>query len=196
MPDVIVIAGPNGAGKSTLAPALLRDTLQIPKYVNADTIAEGLSAFAPEDASFDAGRVMLRRLRDLAEEGKDFAFETTLATRFYASWLNELQSKGYKVSLIFLWLENVDLAIERVHARVRLGGHSIPEETIRRRHGRGIKNLFELYLPIANAWRVFDASPRIPREIVRFTQSNGKQVFHKDLWTRIKKLKTSNKTFL
>lgn len=59
MSDVIVIAGPNGAGKSTLAPALLRDTFGILEYVNADTIAEGLSAFAPEDASFDAGRVKL-----------------------------------------------------------------------------------------------------------------------------------------
>ena len=79
MPDVVIIAGPNGAGKSTLAPALLRDTLHIFEYVNADTIAQGLSAFAPEDASFEAGRVMLGRLRNLAADGKDFSFETTLA---------------------------------------------------------------------------------------------------------------------
>jgi predicted ABC-type ATPase len=83
MPDVIVIAGPNGAGKSTLAPALLRDTFGILEYVNADTIAEGLSAFAPHDASFNAGRVMLSRLRELSAERKDFAFETTLASRMY-----------------------------------------------------------------------------------------------------------------
>src|SRR5690349_19065775 len=107
MPNVVVIAGPNGAGKSTLAPALLRDTLNIPEYVNADTIAEGLSAFAPEDASFEAGRVMLERLRGLANKKEDFAFETTLATRFYAGWLRELQSVGYRTSLIFLWLPNV-----------------------------------------------------------------------------------------
>src|SRR5262245_53051184 len=151
MPDVIVIAGPNGAGKSTLAPALLRDTFGILEYVNADTIAEGLSAFAPEDASFDAGRVMLDRLHELASESRDFAFETTLASRFYSGWLRELQIEGYRVSLIFLWLPVVDLAIERVQARVRLGGHSIPEETIRRRFDRGIKNLFEMYLPVANA---------------------------------------------
>lgn len=81
MPDVIVIAGPNGAGKSTLAPALLRDTFGILAFVNPDTIAEGLSAFAPEAASFDAGRVMLGRLHELATEGKDFGFETTLASR-------------------------------------------------------------------------------------------------------------------
>lgn len=84
MPNIVAIAGPNGAGKSTLAPALLRDTLNIPEYVNADTIAEGLSAFAPEDASFDAGRVMLGRLHTLAAARRDFAFETTLASSMRA----------------------------------------------------------------------------------------------------------------
>ena len=90
MPNVVVIAGPNGAGKSTLAPALLRDTFGITEYVNADTIAEGLSAFAPEQASISAGRVMLQRLHQLAAERKDFAFETTLASRHYAEWLQTL----------------------------------------------------------------------------------------------------------
>ncbi|MFZ1700521.1 MAG: zeta toxin family protein [Pyrinomonadaceae bacterium] len=186
MPNIVVIAGPNGAGKSTLAPALLRDTLNIPEFVNADTIAEGLSAFAPEDASFEAGRVMLGRLHDLASEGKDFAFETTLASRFYAGWLKELRERGYQVSLVFLWLENVDIAIQRVAARVGAGGHSIPEETIRRRYGRGIKNLFDLYLPITNSWRIFHASPTIPKEIARFDEPNGETVFDEELWKIIR----------
>lgn len=187
MPNVIVIARPNGSGKSTLAPALLRDTLGILEYVNADTIAEGLSAFAPEDASFDAGRVMLGRLRELADEGKDFAFETTLASRFYAGWLNELKGHGYWVSLIFLWLDDVNLAMERVQSRVRGGGHDIPEVTIRRRHERGLRNLFELYVPIANSWRVFDASLTIPIEIARFTKVAGEEIFDDELWTKVKK---------
>ena len=94
MPNVIVIAGPNGAGKSTLAPALLRDTLKILEYVNADTIAEGLSAFAPEDASFDAGRVMLGGdFTNSPRQAESFAFETTLASRFYAGWLKQLKEK-------------------------------------------------------------------------------------------------------
>lgn len=186
MRNVIVIAGPNGAGKSTLAPYLLRDTLGIVEYVNADTIAEGLSAFAPEDASFDAGRVMLRRLNDLASERKDFAFETTLAAKFYASWLKKLQDNGYRVSLIFLWLRDVEFAIERVNERVRLGGHSIPEEIIRRRFERGLKNLFDLYLPIANNYRIFNAAPEKPREIVRYTEKAGEIVFDLALWNQIK----------
>ena len=60
-PQVILIAGPNGAGKSTLAPYLLRDSFDLPEYVNADLIALGLSGFDPEGAAFEAGRVMLER---------------------------------------------------------------------------------------------------------------------------------------
>lgn len=187
MPDVIVIAGPNGAGKSTLAPALLRDTIGVLEFVNADTIAEGLSAFAPEGASFDAGRVMLRRLRELAAEGKDFAFETTLASRFYAGWLKKLQGdKGYRVSVIFLWLREVDLAISRVEARVKLGGHSIPQDTIQRRYERSSKNFFELYMPLANAWRFFNAGTEPATEIARFNEIDGETVFDQPLWNQIK----------
>ena len=186
MPHVIVIAGPNGAGKSTLAPALLRDTLRVLEYVNADTIAEGLSAFAPENASFDAGREMLSRLHDLASRRKDFAFETTLATRSYSRWLQELKVDGYRISLVFLWLATADLGVERVKARVRLGGHAVPEQTIRRRFERGIKNLFELYLPIANSWRIFDASQDLPREIARCDELSGENVFIPELWALMK----------
>lgn len=186
MPNV-VIAGPNVAGKSTLAPALLRDTLNIPEYVNADTIAEGLSAFAPEDASFEAGRAMLGRLHGLANERKDFAFETTLASRFYARWLNELrETSGYRVSLVFLWLRDVDLAIARVAARVRSGGHSIPEATIRRRFERGRKNLFNLYLPVTDAWRIYNAGTEPASEIARYDGVNGEVIFDSELWKRIK----------
>lgn len=183
MPNVIVIAGPNGAGKSTLAPALLRDTLHVLEFVNADTIAEGLSAFAPEDASFDAGRVMLGRLHELAEEKKSFAFETTLASRSYAGWLRELkENSDYRVSLVFLWLRSVDLAIARVGARVKLGGHSIPEDTIRRRFDRGTKNFFELYVPVADSWRFFNAGTTPATEIARYTQKDGEKVFDSGLW--------------
>ncbi|HVF30732.1 MAG TPA: zeta toxin family protein [Pyrinomonadaceae bacterium] len=188
MPDVIVIAGPNGAGKSTLAPALLRDTFRVLEYVNADTIAEGLSAFAPEDASFDAGRVMLGRLHELAETKKDFAFETTLASRFYANWLKHLQSvSGYRVSVVFLWLRSVDFAIARVDARVRVGGHSIPEETIRRRFERGTRNFFELYVPVADSWRFFNAGTRPATEIARYTQKDGENIFDSEVWNEIRK---------
>ena len=187
MPNIIIIAGPNGAGKSTLAPALLRDTLGILEYVNADTIAEGLSAFAPQDASFDAGRVMLGRLRELADERWDFAFEPTLASRFYAGWLSELQRMGYRVHLTFLWLENVELALERVRTRVHSGGHDIHEANVRRRYDRGLKNLFDLYLPIVNSWRIYDGSNIMPKKIAEFAKGQEMTIYDEDLWKTIKR---------
>src|SRR5262249_1086778 len=128
--QIIVIAGPNGAGKTTLAPSLLRDWLGLLEYVNADTIAQGLSAFRPEHAAFEAGRIMLGRLHELAEKRENFAFETTLATRSYAPRLAELRRKGYRVHLSFIWLNSDEIAVQRVRERVQSGGHGIPEEII------------------------------------------------------------------
>jgi predicted ABC-type ATPase len=102
-PKVIVIAGPNGAGKSTLAPLLPRDKFDLADYVNADTLALGLSAFHPEKVAMQAGRVMLKRLRELASQRESFAFESTLASRSYAPWVSDLQSEGYTFHLLFLW---------------------------------------------------------------------------------------------
>jgi predicted ABC-type ATPase len=96
MPKVVVIAGPNGAGKSTTAPAILRNALHVGEFVNADTIAAGLSAFSPESVSVTAGRLMLSRVQELARAGRDFAFETTLASRTFAPWLNELHCKAVR----------------------------------------------------------------------------------------------------
>lgn len=154
-PTVAIIAGPNGAGKSTAAPALLRDTFGLLEYVNADTVALGLSGFDPDAAGLAAGRIVLERLRELGHARRSFAFETTLATRSFAPWLRELASTGYHVALTFLWLPSPELAIARVAARVRLGGHDVPEATIRRRYARGLANFFELYAPIATRWRLY-----------------------------------------
>jgi predicted ABC-type ATPase len=187
MPNVIIISGANGAGKSTLAPYLLRDTFGILEYVNADTLALGLSAFAPENASIEAGRLMLRRLNELAESHRDFAFETTLASRFYARWLKALQSSGYHFHLIYLWLKNTELAIERVRERVRVGGHHIPEATVKRRYERGRQNFFSLYQPLADSWQVYDASTLIPRRIAFGDKITGERVLMRVLWQKIKK---------
>lgn len=157
-PQIIIIAGPNGAGKSTLAPMLLRDRLGLLEYVNADTIAQGLSAFQPEGAAIASGRVMLKRLRQLADARVSFAFETTLATRSYAPWLKDLQRHGYGIQLIFLWLRSPDLAVERVRMRVADGGHDVPEPVVRRRYVRGIRNFLGLYREVAESWGVFDNS--------------------------------------
>jgi predicted ABC-type ATPase len=157
-PQVVIIAGPNGAGKSTLAPFLLRDKLKLLEYVNADPIALGLSGFDPGSVSLKAGRVMMKRLRELAKQNKTFAFETTLAARSYAAWINKLRGSGYNFQLSFLWLRSPDLAVHRVRERVRSGGHDVDEGVIRRRYEAGLKNFWTLYQPLAEAWSVYDNS--------------------------------------
>lgn len=185
-PNIVIIAGPNGAGKSTLAPLLLRDAFGLLEYVNADTIAAGLSAFSPETVAFEAGRIMLERLRNLAEAGESFAFETTLATRSYASWLRGLKANGYQVHLAYLWLHTPELAIERVKERVRQGGHDVPEETIRRRYERGLRNLLVLYRGLVDTWAIYDNSMVERPSLVAMGGEGGSvTIVDLALWERI-----------
>lgn len=162
-PQVVVLAGINGAGKTTASQRTLRESMRIPVFVNADTIARGLNAFDVESEAANAGRVMLDHLHRLAAQKRSFAFETTLAGRTYASWLGELRQSGYAVHLFYYWLESPDLSIRRVAERVRAGGHHVPDDTIRRRYSRSVGNFLHLYRPIMTTWQVYDNSNGKPR---------------------------------
>jgi predicted ABC-type ATPase len=182
-PHVFVIAGPNGAGKSTAAPALLRDLLGVAEYVNADLIAQGLSAFDTQSVAFQAGRVMLERLHQLAARRRHFAFESTLSTRGYLSWLRGLQADGYAFDLAFLWLPSPEMAVARVAERVRRGGHDVPEDVIRRRYARGLQNFFRLYWPRADRWWLFDnAGANTPGLIARGSLDHEHEIREPGLW--------------
>ncbi len=133
--------------------------------MNADVIAQGLCAYQPEKAAIEAGKVMLKRINQLAEEQADFAFETTLASRTFSQWIPKLKAQGYQFHLIFLLLQDVELAVLRVKERIKTGGHSVPEKTIRRRYEGGLKNFFHLYAPIADVWRIYDNSTLTPSQI-------------------------------
>ncbi len=135
-----IIAGCNGAGKTTASYTILPEIIECKEFINADEIAKGLSPFQPENVSFEAGRIMLKRINELIDNNKSFAFETTLSTRSYKEKIIRAKNQGYTVTLLFFWLNNIDLAKERVKIRVKEGGHSIPEEVIERRFLNGIKN--------------------------------------------------------
>ncbi|MHC5055502.1 MAG: AAA family ATPase [Planctomycetota bacterium] len=187
-PHVVVIAGPNGAGKSSMAPSILRGSLGVGEFVNTDAIALGLSAFRPERAALAAGKIMLRRLRGLAEARADFAFESMLAGRTYAPWLASLRRSGYHVHILFLWLSSPELAVARVAARVRLGGHDVPAEDIRRRYRSGLRNLFALYRPLATDWQVLDNSLVAgPCPVAVGRGSKTTKVHDEARWERIRK---------
>ncbi|MCK6405271.1 MAG: zeta toxin family protein [Rhodocyclaceae bacterium] len=160
---VIVIAGPNGAGKTTFAREFLPNEAACPVFVNADLIAAGLAPFAPDTAAVQAGRLMLAELNRYFLADQSFAFETTLSGRAYLRHISQWQAAGYRVELIFLQLNHPDEAVARVQQRVRQGGHSIPEETIRRRFAAGLSNFRNHYAAAVDAWALYNNAGEIPQ---------------------------------
>lgn len=156
--NLYIIAGCNGAGKTTVSFTILPEIILCKEFVNADEIAKGLSPFQPENVAFEAGRIMLNRINDLLKNGESFAFETTLATRSYKGKILDAKKDGYTVTLLFFWLQSIELAKERVKTRVIEGGHDIPSNVIERRYVKGVKNLFDIYLNIVDGAFIFDNS--------------------------------------
>lgn len=159
---ILIIAGPNGAGKTTFAREFLPGEAHCPIFINADYIAHGLSPFSPETAALKAGKLMVKEVNDHVACRRNVAIETTLGGHRYARLIPRWQALGYAVKLVFLSLPCVELAIARVACRVKQGGHSIPEQTIRRRFDAGKRNFERLYKPLVDAWALYDNSGSQP----------------------------------
>jgi predicted ABC-type ATPase len=185
MPFLYVIAGCNGAGKTTASYTVLPEMLNCKEFVNADEIAKGLSPFQPDSVAFEAGRIMLNRVKELISSKVDFAFETTLSTRSYRPLLIKAKTEGYKIVLIFFWLESIELAKERVRDRVSKGGHDIPIEVIERRYKRGLQNLFS-FIPIVDDWIICDNSSGQSLVVAEGNQILEVIVHNHDIWKTIK----------
>ena len=155
-PSVYIIAGPNGAGKTTFAREFLPRYAACKIFVNADLIAQGMSPFSPETAAFQAGRVMLEEIHRFAERQVDFSFETTLSGTTFLNLMRRLRGQGYAIHVFFLWVPGVELALSRIRDRVLEGGHNVPEDVVRRRYERSIKNFLRVYRHEADAWMMFD----------------------------------------
>lgn len=185
-PNLYIIAGPNGAGKTTASFNLLPELLHCPNFVNADEIAKGLSPFAPNEMAVQAGRLMLKRIEELLPQRADFAIETTLATRSYVRLVHRAQQLGYRVHLLFFYLETEQQAIERVAQRVSNGGHDIPEADIRRRFKRGISNLVNLYIPICDVVYVLN-NRSVPAILVAQKTPRMKRlhIYINQMWQRL-----------
>ena len=163
--NLYIISGPNGAGKTTASYTVLPKILHCKEFVNADEIARGLSPFNPSGMAIEAGKLMLKRIDELLQKEESFSIETTLSTRSYFKLVETAHHKGYDVTLLYFWLKSPEQAIERVAERVSKGGHDIPNDTIIRRYWAGLKNLFNIYMPIVDTWILVDNS-KTPRSIV------------------------------
>ena len=180
MPNLFILAGPNGAGKSTSAPRVLSGVRRVDEFVNADVIAkeDGVS-------EIEAGRRTLARLGALAAARRDMAFETTLSSRTLLPRIQSMQRSGYVFHLTFFWLPSAEMAVERVAHRVASGGHSIPEEVIRRRYEQGLDNFFNAYSLAADTWVVVDNTRSPGRPIAWRRIGTGIHVLDNALWSQL-----------
>jgi len=153
-----ILGGCNGAGKTTASYSVLPELLKCKEFVNADEIAKGLSPYNPASADVAAAHLMLERVDALLEGDESFSIETTLSTRSYRGLIDRAHAKGFSVCLVYFFLESAEMAKKRVAARVKAGGHNIPPDVIQRRYNRGLKNLFELFMPAVDRWMIFDNS--------------------------------------
>jgi len=159
---IIIIAGSNGTGKTTFAREFLPKEAGCPLFVNADLIAAGLSPFEPVNAAIRAGRLMIEEMESHIRRKESFSFETTLSGRRYARMIPQWQGISYRVKLVFLYLKDVKIGIERVRVRVRQGGHNVPEDVIRRRYEAGWRNFQQVYKGLVDSWVLYDNSGETP----------------------------------
>ena len=185
MPNLYIIAGCNGAGKTTASYTVLPEILDCKEFVNADNIAAGISPFNPESVAIEAGRIMLKRINELLDEGADFALETTLSTKSYVSFVKKAQQAGYEVTLLYFWLSSPEMAHDRVAKRVKSGGHDIPIDVIDRRYYRGIKNLVNLYIPICDKWLVMNNVGQTSKLVAQGPTEFGELIINNDIWNTI-----------
>lgn len=162
MPTAYVIAGPNGAGKTTFALRFLPKITECRNFVNADLIAKGLSPLDVDAEIVKAGRIFIKRIYEQIERRVSFGFETTLAGLGYVRMFKHLRQKGFRICLYFLWIPSPSLALKRISGRVRLGGHNVPVDVVRRRYRKGVRNLIKTYLTLTDYCAIFDNSSLDP----------------------------------
>jgi predicted ABC-type ATPase len=185
-PTVYVIAGSNGAGKTTFARRFLPEFAHCDEFVNPDLIAAGLSPFTPRDAAIPAARLVLSRIQELSRRHVSFGFETTLAGRTYLQMLRTLKRQRYAVYVFYLWLPDAELAVQRVHDRVRQGGHSVPDRDVRRRYGRGLRHFLLDYQQVIDDWILIDNAQPRPLPIA-FGQQRSTTVIDSERYSLVRK---------
>jgi predicted ABC-type ATPase len=182
-----IIAGPNGAGKTTLSKTVLKDVFNCQNFVNADEIAKGLSPLQAGKFDIWAGRIMLEQIANYIESGESFCVETTLSSRIYLNKIKILKSLGYKISLFFIYLPSVKLAIQRVKQRVLNGGHNVEKDIIKRRYKRGLANLISEYFDHIDNIHIYSNIENL--EKIAYKSNDRLKIYNQKVFKKISKYK-------
>lgn len=148
-----IIAGANGSGKSTLAEVLLKEKNL--KFLNADEIAKEIAPDAINSVPISAGKIYFKRLKELFKNNCSFAVESTLSGNNIVRIINQAKKQKYNIVLIYSFLRDCTVCIERVKKRVKNGGHNVPKEDIVRRYYKSIVNFWNKYKNIVDEWTLF-----------------------------------------
>lgn len=93
----------------------------------------------------------------LMECSKSFTFETVMSFSDKIELLRKAQSRGYRTYLYYVATEDPSINISRVRYRVKMGGHSVPENKIVSRYQRSLDLLIEA-IQFTNRAYIFDNS--------------------------------------
>lgn len=164
--ELIVVGGPNGSGKTTLSKELIAD--QKITYISADDIAYELAPNNPESVRVQAGKEFFKRLESAITNEENVLIESTLSGKSLSSLIKRYQSEyDYSVTVVFVYLANADVCVERVAIRVEKGGHEVPIEDIKRRFSRSLSNFWNLYRGLSDKWYLFYNSDDSFEEVAR-----------------------------
>ncbi len=187
-PEFVIIAGPNGAGKTTTASKLLQSGAQFP-YINADEIYKSIDPdnIKPTSLHISAGKIAINAARSCIANRHTFVMETTLSGTLHTKLIQQARKQGFKISLFYVYLNSPELAIQRVKSRIALGGHSIPEHTIRNRYNKSLYNLVNAYLPIVDQARIVDNSHKNKNLLtISIIDGSMETVVDRNIWNTIR----------
>ncbi len=182
-----IIAGPNGAGKTTLSKTVLKDVFNCQNFVNADEIAKGLSPLQAGKFDIWAGRIMLEQIGNYIASDQSFCVETTLSSKIYLGKIKILKQLGYNISLFFIYLPSVKLAIKRVRQRVSNGGHNVAKDVIKRRYNRGLANLVNDYFDHIDNLHIYSNIENL--EKIAHKSDNQLKIYNQKVFKKISKYK-------
>ena len=180
--NFVIVAGPNGAGKSTVAEFLMLNK-NIYTYLNADIIAKGMAAQSRVGSDITAGRVLLEEIHVSLNRRESIAFESTMSGTSWKTVLKRAQDTGYDTTICYIAVSSAEISIERVRRRVLEGGHDIPEDTLRRRFDRSIKNFMTSYRHLSDYWYFFDNSSASAKLVAYKERGKGETILNTALWS-------------
>ena len=174
-----ILAGANGSGKSTISKVFLPTEGLV--YINPDDIARELNPQCPEAAKIEAGKTTLRKVAESINRRESFAIESTLSGSAYIKLIGRAKQLGYETSIIYTFVDSPDVCIARIAARVKRGGHYIPDDDVRRRYTRSKRNFWRLYAPIVDYWTLLYNGDAQVTMVARKNNGNGTAVFSESL---------------